>query len=266
MKRLIFTGFFLALVIVLSAQVTLEKRYEFSTSVVKLETSGYKYYTMDIPNSECKIYNLDHSVFKTISCPTPTANHYLGDIKYISENVFDTDDGIELVYTYYKYIPTQSSYYYEYDSKIINEDGSVIQTIDGARYIYINKTDENTHKLFAYCYDYSVFPEIVWTNIYDIQEAPLVAMLLDNNSSESWIKAYPNPASQKVKVAYSLPENIDLGKLYLFDNNGRNVNQFVVDNHADYLELNISEYQSGIYHYFIEYGNTKTASKKLLIR
>lgn len=266
MKRLIYTSFFLALTITLSAQLTLDKRYDLSASVVKLETSGYKYYSMDVPNSECKIYNLDHSVFKTISCPTPTANHYLADINYISENVFDNDDGIELVYTYYKYVPTQSSYYYEYDSKIINEDGTVIQTIDGARYIYINQTDENTHKLFVYCYDYSVFPEIVWTNIYNLQGAPLAATLLDNNSPETWIKAYPNPASQKVKVAYSLPENINTGNLYLFDNNGRAVEQFVVDNHTEYLELNISEYKSGIYHYFIEYGNTKTPSKKLLIR
>lgn len=266
MKRLISTSFLLALVITLSAQVTLDKKYDLSTSVVKLETAGYKYYSMDVPNSECKIYNLDHSVFKTIQCPTPSSNHYLADIKFISEKVFDTDEGIELAYTYYKYVPTQTSYYYEYDSKIINEDGTAIQTIDGARYIYINQTDENTHKLFAYCYDYSVFPEIVWTNIYTIQDAPLVATILGYNQSESWINAYPNPASQKVKVAYSLPDNIEMGKLYLFDNNGRNVNQFVVDKHTDYLELNISEYKSGIYHYFIEYENTKTASKKLMIR
>lgn len=266
MKKLISIGFLLTLAFALCAQVTLDKRYELSTSVVKLETAGYKYYSMDVPNSKCKIYNLDHSLFKTISCPTPSNSHYLADIKFISEKVFDNDNGIELAYTYYKYVPTQTSYYYEYDSKIINEEGSTIQTIDGARYIYINQTGENTHKLFAYCYDYSNFPETVWTNIYSLPGAPVSAAFLDNNSPDFWINAYPNPASQKVKVAYSLPDNIDLGKLYLFDNNGRNVNQFVVDNHTDYLELNISEYQSGIYHYFIEYENTKTASKKLVIR
>jgi hypothetical protein len=55
--------------------------------------------------------------------------------------------------------------YYDYDSKIINEDGSALVTIDGSLYNYINKTSETAYKLFSYCYDYSVSPEKVWTNI-----------------------------------------------------------------------------------------------------
>lgn len=265
MKKLISTSFFLILFIALSAQVTFEKKYDFSASIVKLETLGYKYYCMDVPNSQCKIYNLDHSVFKTINCATPSNDHYLGDIKYISENLFDKDAGIELVYTYYKYVPTQTSYYYEYGSKIINEDGTPFQTIDGARYIYVNETEANTYKLFAYCYDYSKTPEKVWTNIYNLPGTPIVS-ILENNTQETWINAFPNPASQTVKVAYSLPDNVISGNLHLFDNSGRAVQQFIIDNHTDHLELNVSEYKSGIYHYFIEYNNTKTASKKLVIR
>lgn len=262
MKKLISTSFFLALFIALTAQVTLDKRYEYSTSVVKLETLGYKYYLMDVPGSQCRIYNLDHSLFKTINCSVP-ANFYLADIKYVSENLFDNDAGIELAYIYYKYNTTQA--YYEYDSKVINEDGTALVTIDGAQYIYVNKTEENTYKLFAYCFNYSVFPEKVWTNIYNLPGTPVVA-ILENDALETWINAYPNPASQMVKVAYSLPDNVTSGNLLLFDNSGRAVNQFIVDNHTDHLELNISEYKSGVYHYFIEYGNTKTASKKLVIR
>lgn len=265
MKKLIFINLFTAFFITLNAQVTLDKTYNYSASVVQLETLGYKYYIMDVPNEQCKIYNLDHSLFKTISCSVPS-NFYLADIKYISENLFDNDTGIELAYTYYKYIPTQSSYYYEYDSKIINEDGSAIQTIDGARYIYVNKTGENTHKLFAYCFDYSVFPEKVWTNIYNLPGVPLTGLQLNENISDIYLNAYPNPATETVKVAYNLPENTTSGELLLVDNNGRLVKQFQVDNHTNYLALNISEYKSGVYHYFIEYGNTKTPSKKLVIQ
>lgn len=262
-KKLISTNFFLILFIALSAQVTLEKKYDYSTSVVKLETLGYKYYVMDVPSSQCRIYNLDHSLFKTIKCSVP-ANFYLTDIKFVSENLFDNDAGIELAYTYYKYVPTQSSYYYEYATKIINEDGSALQTIDGARYIYINQTENNTYKLFAYCFDYSVFPEIVWTNIYNLPGTPIVS-ILNNETPEIWMDAFPNPASQSVKVAYNLPENIATGVLHLIDNNGRELEQFVVDNHTDHLALNVSSFKSGIYLYFIEYGNTKTPSKKLVI-
>jgi hypothetical protein len=54
-----------------NAQVTLEKKYDYSTSVVEFETLGYKYYLMDVPNGQCRIYNMDHSLFKTINCNVP---------------------------------------------------------------------------------------------------------------------------------------------------------------------------------------------------
>ena len=219
---------------------------------------------MDVPNSQCRIYNLDHSLFKTINC-SATNGFYLADIKFVSENLFDSDSEIEILCTYYKYTSTETSYYYEYYSKIINENGTTMLTIDGARYNNINQTEENTYKLFSYCYNYKPFPEIIWTNIYNLPGVPDVA-ILENNAQETRINAYPNPASQTVKVAYSLPDNVTFGNLHLFDNSGRAVNKFIIDNHTDHLELNISDYKSGIYHYFIEYGNTKTVSKKLVIR
>lgn len=260
----ILTGILLTFFLALNAQVTLDKTYNYSASIVKLETLGYKYYLMDVPNEQCKIYNLDHSLFKTITCNIPN-NFYLADIKFVSENLFDNDAGIEILCTYYKYITTATSYYYEYDSKIINEDGTNILSIDGAQYNYINKTEENTFKLFSYCFDYKEFPETVWTNIYNLPGTPIVS-ILENDAPNVWMNAFPNPASQTVKVAYNLPENITSGKLHLFDNNGRQLEQFIVDNHTDHLALDISSFKSGIYHYFIEYGNTKTVSKKLVIQ
>lgn len=121
MKELIIITFSLMLFGTLHAQVTFNKKYDFSTSVVKLETLGYKYYLMDVPNEQCKIYNLNHSLFKTINCSVPNG-FYLTDVKFVSENLFDNDSEIEILCTYYKYISTATSYYYEYDSKIINEN------------------------------------------------------------------------------------------------------------------------------------------------
>ncbi|MEN8118091.1 MAG: T9SS type A sorting domain-containing protein [Bacteroidota bacterium] len=264
-KSLLFIAF-LFLLTATKAQVTLDKKYDFSAAVVKLETLGYKYFLMDVPSSQCRIYNSDHSLYKTINCTTPTNSHYLADVKFISENLFDNDAGIELLYTYYKYIPTQTSYYYEYDSKVINEDGSLIVNIDGARYNYVNQTGENEYKLFSYCYDYSVFPEIIWTNIYNLPGEPVVSARMNNNEPEFGLNAFPNPATQTVKVAYNLPEKVDTGILHLIDNNGRQVNQFIVDHHTDHLLIDVEGLNSGVYHYFIEYGNTRTDSKKLVVR
>lgn len=244
------------------SQVTFEKKYDHSTAIVELETLGFKYFLMDVPNEQCRIYNPDHSLFKTINCNIP-ANFYLSDIKFVSQNLFDSDSGIELLCTFYSYNSTGQ--YYEYDSKIINEDGSLITSIDGALYNYINKTGENEFKLFSYCFDYSVTPEKVWTNIYGLPGEPSVSSFAPD-LKDNFIDAFPNPASNALKIEYSLPENVNEGILHFIDNSGRQINSFTIDNHINHLQLNVNDFESGVYHYFIEFNNKRTASKKLVIR
>ena len=197
MKKIAVSAFLVVLAFVLNAQVSLEHTYIYSAAPVEFETLGYKYYLMDIPNAQCRIYNMDHSLFKTINCTVPSGC-YLFDIKFLSENLFDTDSGIELLYSWYKYY--SSSDYYDYDSKIINEDGSEIVFIDGALYNYVNKTGEDSYKLFSYCYNFSSYPEVVWTNIYSLPGIPVLSAVTYENDSEMLLDAFPNPASNTVKV------------------------------------------------------------------
>jgi len=246
-----------------TAQVTLEKKYDYSTAVVEFETQGYKYFLMDVPKGECRIYNLDHSLFKTVNCNVP-AGFYLYDIKFLSENLFDSDSEIELLCTFYRYDATLQ--YYEYDSKIIDENGSQLIFIDGSLYNYINKTGENKYKLFSYCYDFSVWPEKIWTNIFNLPGKPVVNLQGVTEMPEINMNAFPNPAEGKVKMAYTLPEGVSEGNLLLYDNTGKLAARYIVDNHTDHLLLDVSGYQSGVYHYFIEYGGLKSPSKKLVIR
>ncbi len=263
MQKLTFTSLILLLFIAGSAQVTLEHMYNYSAALVKFETLGYKYYLMDVPGAQCRIYNLDHSLYKTILCNVP-AGCFLSDVKYLSEKVFDNDEGIEMVYTWYKYIPTTNSYYHEYDSRIINEDGSPLVTIDGARYISLNETGENVWKLFAYCYDYSSWPERIWTNIYSLP-GKLVYGFLSEEKYGAGLKAFPNPAAEAVKVVYNLPPDVKEATLLLTDSNGKMVRQFLVDNHTNHLLLDVSAYPAGMYYYFLEFDNKRSSSYKLVI-
>lgn len=262
MKKLTLFCALCSLLITANSQVVLEKKYDYSTSIVELENLGYKYYLMDVPNGQCRIYNLDHSLYKTINCNVP-GNFFLADIKFVSQNLFDNDAGIELLCTFYRYY--SSMQYYEYDSKIINEDGSLVTGIDGAQYNYINQTGENEYKLFSYCFDYSVFPEKVWTNIYSLAGEP-ATISFNPAGNENFIEAFPNPASNTLKVEYSLPETVNEGILRFMDNSGRQVKHFVVDRHTNYLQLDVNDFKSGIYHYFIEFGDSRTVTKKLVIR
>ncbi|MDP2336818.1 MAG: T9SS type A sorting domain-containing protein [Bacteroidota bacterium] len=265
MKRIILTGWFFLFIITLYGQVTLAKTYSYSTSIVKLETLGYKYYLMDVPNSQCRIYNMDHSIFKTINCNVPNG-YYLADIKFVSENLFNTDSQIELAYTYYKYVSTSSSYYYMYGARIVNENESILQTIDGAQYIYVNKTGDAEYKLLAYCFDYSVSPEKVWTNIYNLPGTLVSVLNISGKQPDSFLNAYPNPATDLIRLEYQLPEKIKSASLFLADSNGRAVKSFQIDGHSDHLALNVNDLSTGVYLYYIEYGNSRTLSKKIIIK
>lgn len=264
MKRIILTACLSLFMMFGFSQITLQKTYNYSTSVVKLETFGYKYYLMDVPNSQVRIYNMDHSVFKTINCSVPIG-YYLTDIKYVSDNLFNSDSQIELAYTYYKYVTTSTSYYYIYGAKVINESGTVLQPIDGAQYLYVNKTGDTEYKLFAYCFDYSVSPEKVWTNIYSLSGSLVSALNISGNQPDNFMNAYPNPATDIIRVEYALPANIKSARLNILDSSGKTVKNFLIDGHSDHLALNVNDLSSGIYHYYIEYDNHRTSAKKIVI-
>jgi len=257
---------FVCMVANLNAQISLQNTYNYSTGVVKLEILGYKYFLMDVPLSQCRIYNMDHSLFKTINCAVP-ANNYLSDIKYVSQNLFDSDADIDLVYTFYEFIqPTVDTYYYKYKSRMINENGSNIHDIDGARFIYVYETGENENKLFAYCYDYSIWPEKIWTSIYNLPGLYVSAETMTYEKPGMSLNAFPNPASDKIKLVYELPENIRIARLNLMDSNGRTIRNFTVDNHTDHLELNVNGFSPGVYYYSIEYNNLRSLIKKIVIQ
>lgn len=246
------------------SQINLEKTYNYSATVVKLETLGYKYYLMDVPNNQCRIYNMDHSVYKTINCPVP-AGYYLWDIKFISENIFDNDPELELACCYYKYVPTTNSYYYMYSSSVIDENGNVLLNIAGAEYLYLNQTAEDEIKLFAYCYDYSVFPEIIWTNIYGLPGTQLPDKSYPGIKIQPEISAYPNPSNDYINLSYKLPSDVKSANLYLMGSNGSLVKVFPVDDHSDFISLDVNQLSSGIYHYFLEYGNIRSITKKIVV-
>jgi len=62
MKQLLSTFILMCSFAVVYGQITLQKTYNYSTAVVKLETLGYKYYLMDVPANQVRIYNMDHSI------------------------------------------------------------------------------------------------------------------------------------------------------------------------------------------------------------
>ncbi len=130
-----------------------------------LESLGEIYYSMDVINKQCLIYDLDHSLMKSIPLPTPEG-YYLEDIQFLSEHLFNNDDLLELVYIYSKYVPTDLSYYFTFESKLINENGTTTSYLSGSRFYQCNRNPDQGKKFLVYQYDYSVIPYRTYTHVY----------------------------------------------------------------------------------------------------
>ncbi len=264
MKRI---PFILALLMTLAiqsqGQITLEHTYTgVSAAYINLPVAGYKYYVMDVANSQCRLYNNDHSLWKTITLSIP-ANYYLYDIQYVSENLFNTDNSIELLYVSYNYNTTLA--YYTYDTRIANESGTVLLSMPGGGYSYIYPAQTGS-KLFVWVYNYAVSPGTVNTLVYSIPGQAASAVTdypIENQVTLS--KAFPNPTTNTVTIPYNLPENVNKAELKLFDVSGKLVKSFIIDRTFNNIVLQTSDLPAGMYLYRIEADGFKSETYKLSV-
>ncbi len=265
MKQIAFIFIFLmAAASGLKSQVTPEHTYTgVSTAYINLPVAGYKYYAMDVSNSQCKLYNNDHTLWKTINLSIP-ANYYLCDIQFVSENLFNTDNSIEMLYVSCNY--NSSLAYYTYDTRIANESGTLLLTVPGGGYSNIYSAQTGS-KLLVWEYDFSVFPEKINTNVYSIpgQEATRISELTGINRF-SLRNAFPNPTSNSVTIPYTLPVNVNMAELNVYNVSGNLVKSFVVDRTFDTIVIQTNDMSDGMYFYRIESGEFKSETYKLSVR
>lgn len=178
-----------------SGQMTPEKVYDYSLTSTRISGSEYKYYLMDVDNSQCRIYNPDHSLWKTVNIALP-ADYYLYDIKFVTRDLFNNDDLVELWYSAYNWVASGTDGYYRYISKVISENGTVLANIDNGVYAYVIRAGEENYRFAVYAYDNSFWPGSVKTYIFPIT----------GTSSATWHAVarlsdpYPNPADGKVNL------------------------------------------------------------------
>ncbi|MBW6491026.1 MAG: T9SS type A sorting domain-containing protein [Lentimicrobium sp.] len=249
MKKLAFV-IFLAIPLLSPGQISLENTYNYSGTYTNLKVSGDKFFIMDVVNSQCRIYNTDHSLWKTINLSVPS-NNYVYDIKFVSENLFTTDNTLCLAYVYYYY--DEVNQFYTYNAKIIRENGSLLLTIPGCQHLNLYRTKDGATKLITYSYDYSLLFYTITTRIYSlpgtitsIAEGETGLPVLSN------LPAFPNPASTEVSIPYSLPAGSAPARLSLINEAGQVVKETIILPENNKCTLNIQGMKSGVYLYRID--------------
>ncbi len=125
--------------------LSLEHSYSGGTiSRVKLDVSGEKYCLLDKNAGVERIYNSDHTVWKTIALSAPAGAIYLNAVM-ISETAINVDELIEIGYNYYTSAATGPNYH----GNIVNENNHVLLSVPNATSFQINDLDGLEKKMMV---------------------------------------------------------------------------------------------------------------------
>jgi len=224
-------------------QITLEHTYGDNAAPVQLFhtklSTGYKYWTLQQDDNSdertLKVYNLDHSLYKEINFQSYT---YF-KVGYVSDKLFDTDTGLEFMY----YANGGDS------TAIIDEDGSVIFS-----------ANQTAYRVDDYIADQaSLDPVIATPNgtkmilkdnykgyVYSLPGSLPTALVTPNQDKYN-INLYPNPSSDYIKINYSLPPDVKIAQVDVYDMNGKVVKTYKVDNTFNDILIDTNALSSGSY-------------------
>jgi hypothetical protein len=219
---------------------------------------------MDVTNSQCRIYNTNHSLWKTINLEVPSGQ-FLYDIQYVSENLFTNDNNLSLIYTYYLY--DEVNQYYTYTTRVIKEDGSLLLNLPGCQYYFVTTLqDGGSTKLITYSYDYSIWPSTVTTAVYSLPGTLLSQDELVQPVQSNKLAVFPNPASDYINLVFDEAISSAETMLLMHNSAGQLALQKPLAIGQKHWQLNLSQYPKG--EYFISIKNKQLKDlvyKKIII-
>lgn len=247
----------------LQAQIALEHTYFAGSTMgsvfsddkqplmVELEVEGHKYVIIDRVSELIEFYNLDHSLFLTISFSGATvmSNEFpIRDILYISQHLFDLDDGIEFMFTSRYWDGANAP---DLITQIVDQDGSIAFTAMGEAPLIKANFAQQQLPIYNTA---SGTKMILSTATGDARVYGLTGSLhvmieedLDEFYQLGW--PYPNPTSTNITIPYDLPGNVSSGMIKVYDSSGKCVESHEVRRGSNRFILSTERYQAGSYFY-----------------
>ena len=249
------------------SQINLEHTYTQIDGIdlkpVYLSHSGTKYFLFDSSTNTFKLYNLNHSIFKSFSIPFNPNYAYNGDIIFISEDLFDTDS------TNIEYLRTGATNGI-YVTEIISENGNIMFSRDSSNANII--VTDSGFKMALTITDFSSYEN------YEVYSLPgyLPSLCCNNinytgininndNINQYKLTSFPNPANDFTQIEFELPNTIKEGNLNFYNLSGILVKSFKVDNTFKSLRVTTNDLQAGTYLYSVQSNNKIIGCKKLVI-
>jgi hypothetical protein len=237
---------------------------------VKLHVSGYKFIKYDVSGKTIKLFNMNNSLFKTVTIPSTIT---VTNLSYVSENLFDLDNGLEFAL---------ASYNFPARLQIVDETGTVLMTKDSAILVssgwqpYENNSgiisDGNVTKMILRIQSSQTSDSRI--DIYDLPGSLTcqgcsptgTVTAISRNEGENGDDAsfYPNPVTENMKLKYTLPHGCTEAVIKVHDTQGRLVGDFTVTNDFDSLILP-SSYNNGLYLYTLIVAGKPVKTEKIVL-
>ncbi len=184
-------------------------------------------------------------------------------VDYVSENTFDLDAEIEFM-VYYQ----DDNNWANSVTKIINENGTVILDkpgetpssnyySSGLRSIF--NTPSGTKMILDNHSDNS-------TKIYSLPGSYFATSLKDKDYNDQYLKSFPNPADDYIKIAYTLPSSIKEAKVEIFSMDGKVVKTCTIDKNFKELLIDTKDFSNGTYFCQINSNGTKISNTKFIVQ
>lgn len=264
------------------AQITYETTYLANVNNcllgrIKINQSSTKYLTANYSpysslysyNVTYKLYNLNHSLYKTLPLITDTMKHMTASPISIQENLFNTDGNIEIAYIKYK----ENSNYVSF--KIIDEYGTVIFERDSVKEFNSNVLNnlqlqgvfnsESGAKLILPLESFGSNGPVPTKEIYSLGGTVITTNIINKNEEEYFMELSPNPAREFTRINYQIPTNEANAEIIVFDLNGNEIKRFTVDKTFNDLIISNEDLPSGSYFYTLYANNQIIGTKKSFV-
>lgn len=120
------------------SQINYEGKIDSKYKSIQLDDGSYKYVKYDKKEQVISIYNLDNTIWRTVRLPLPK-NHFLDEIKLISQTTFNKDEKVELVYSCVEYLapenyedPSEPFVSINFTLNVISETGESLLKVDNS--------------------------------------------------------------------------------------------------------------------------------------
>lgn len=221
-----------------------EHAYGQNLGIFKLENAGFKYVVNT--NGLLHFYNLDHTLWKSVSLPMPQEFNFSG-IMDVSEQLIQPDSSLEIVYRIVKYVGTGV----EYGIMVCKEDGAILNEILGPNHMERSEFSGMETKFIATQATQNFSQNI--GSVYSIN----ALSISDELSSD--VKVYPNPTSGMLHVTSSKGV---IAQADFFTSDGKLVRSYF---HETIQSLNVEGFASGLYLLRLKDADGKFSMHKIAV-